>query len=341
MILATLAEVIGFLIQNSLWNAHCYRPMGVSPKKCYHNFMRFRRRRSPQNSIARWLSHLFLPLKRNQHRPWILHPHGLGLVAIVVVSLHISLALILHFPIFPNVLGETDNITTDQVFEQINSQRVNHNLTPLQLNTQLNQAAQQKGQDMLRRGYWAHTSPSGEEPWDFIAKSGYSYNVAGENLARNFHSTEMMISAWMSSPTHRENIIHSKYEDTGIAVVKGTINGKPTTIVVQLFGTPDESGFAGQAELPQQAYAATQVIMNSAANSATNVLGAQLELTPVHFYRAGILTVLAILLGVFTFDMLNAHNKKLKRNVSKNLAHIILLIAVITTVFLAESGSLL
>lgn len=263
------------------------------------------------------------------------------MVAIVVVAIHISLALVLHFPIFPNVLGESDNITPTAVLEQINIERQENNLAPLQWNDQLSLAAQQKGQDMLQRGYWAHTSPSGEEPWDFIAESGYTYSVAGENLARNFHSTEMMLSAWMASPTHRANIVHTKYADTGIAVLKGTMNGKPTTLVVQLFGTPEDSAVANAPELPQQAYAATQVMVNSAANNASNVLGAQLELTPVHFYRAGILTVLAILLGVLTYDMLNAQNKKLKRNVGKNLAHIILLIAVITTVLLAESGSLL
>ncbi|MCD8484017.1 CAP domain-containing protein [Candidatus Woesebacteria bacterium] len=303
--------------------------------------MRLRRQRSPKNRIARWLSHTFLPHKRNHHRPWILHPHGLAMVAIVVVAIHISLALVLHFPIFPNVLGESDNITPTAVLEQINIERQENNLAPLQWNDQLSLAAQQKGQDMLQRGYWAHTSPSGEEPWDFIAESGYTYSVAGENLARNFHSTEMMLSAWMASPTHRANIVHTKYADTGIAVLKGTMNGKPTTLVVQLFGTPEDSAVANAPELPQQAYAATQVMVNSAANNASNVLGAQLELTPVHFYRAGILTVLAILLGVLTYDMLNAQNKKLKRNVGKNLAHIILLIAVITTVLLAESGSLL
>ncbi len=302
--------------------------------------MRLRRgKQTWKQRCTRWLTHTFLPHKKNNHRPWLLHPHGLATVSIVVVALHVSLALVLHFPIFPNVLGEADNITSSDVLSEINKERSAQNLPPLNLSAELSAAAQEKGADMIRQGYWSHTSPTGTEPWDFIHESGYEYSVAGENLARNFHNTDMMVSAWMASQTHRANILHEQYQDTGIAVVKGVMNGRPTTVVVQLFGTPEESPVA--VNLPERAYSATQMVVNNAVGSTTNVLGAQISLTPVHFYRAGILTVLAILMGVLTYDMLHAQSKKLKRNVSKNLAHIILLIATIATVLLAEGGSLL
>jgi hypothetical protein len=65
--------------------------------------------------------------------------------------------------------------------------------------------------------------------------------VAVENLARDFDSTDAMLSAWMTSPTHRENIVHSKYKDIGVAVVNGTLDGVETTLVVQMFGTSTSS----------------------------------------------------------------------------------------------------
>lgn len=285
-----------------------------------------------------WLAHAFLPRRSNRHRPWLLHPNGLAIISTIIVGLHISLAIVLHFPIFPDVLGAEKNITPTEVLASINKQRTEEHLPVLQSNPQLEAAAQRKAEDMFQSSYWAHTSPDGQEPWDFIEESGYAYSVAGENLARNFHSTEMMVAAWMASPTHRDNILHTEYQDTGIAVVNGTLNGKPTTVVVQLFGTPEKVPFA---DLPDQAYATTRMVVNTGVANADSVLGAQLEVTPIHFYRAGVLIILALLLGVLTYDMLHAHRKNLRRNVSKNLAHIILLIAVITTVFLAEGGRLL
>ena len=42
----------------------------------------------------------------------------------------------------------------------------------------------------------------------------------------------------MKSPTHRANIVHSKYKEIGIGVVNGILGGVKTTLVVQHFGTP-------------------------------------------------------------------------------------------------------
>jgi len=285
-----------------------------------------------------WLAHTFLPHKRNKHRAWLLHPPGLATVATAIVGIHISLAVLLHFPILPGVLGENSTLTQSEVLSEINRQRTDDGLPELHNSPALAQAAQQKAEDMFSRSYWAHTSPDGIEPWDFIENSGYKYSIAGENLARNFHSTKMMVSAWMASPTHRQNILHTDYRDTGIAIVEGTINGKQTTVVVQLFGAPERQALA---DLPDQAYATTKIVVNTLGSADTNVLGAQLQMTPVHFYRAGIVTILAILLGVVGYDSLQLKNKRHRRQVGKNLAHIILLIAVITTVLLAESGTLL
>jgi hypothetical protein len=64
----------------------------------------------------------------------------------------------------------------------------------------------------------------------------YNYTYAGENLAMNFSEAEDALSAWLASPTHRDNILSQNYEDIGVAVVVGEINGTETTLVVQLFG---------------------------------------------------------------------------------------------------------
>ena len=91
---------------------------------------------------------------------------------------------------------------------------------------------------MFTDQYWAHTAPDGTEPWTFMHQMGYQYVVAGENLARDFGQTDEMVSAWLASPTHRANIMNPKYQEIGIAVIDGVLEGYETTLVVQMFGTP-------------------------------------------------------------------------------------------------------
>jgi len=43
--------------------------------------------------------------------------------------------------------------------------------------------------------------------------------------------------AWLDSPSHRANLLNSNYKDVGIAILKGDFQGNETTVVVQLFGT--------------------------------------------------------------------------------------------------------
>jgi len=135
-------------------------------------------------------------------------------------------------------LGYSSEITVEKVLQQTNQQRQNNDLPPLLFNSALSESARLKAEDMFVNNYWAHSSPEGSSPWDFIKSTDYQYSVAGENLAKDFYDTPSMVKAWMHSPTHRDNIVHLKYKETGIAVVNGVLGGIKTTLVVQHFGTP-------------------------------------------------------------------------------------------------------
>jgi hypothetical protein len=92
---------------------------------------------------------------------------------------------------------------------------------------------------MFTENYWAHNSPSGNSPWVWFKQEGYNYMYAGENLARGFSNSKDTVDAWMASKMgHKENLLGSNYQEIGIAVEDGVLNGEKTTLVVQLFGTP-------------------------------------------------------------------------------------------------------
>ena len=135
-----------------------------------------------------------------------------------------------------SVLGSESDITINTLLEQTNKERFLVNENPLSLNKNLNQAAYLKARDMFARQYWAHNAPDGTPPWKWFGDANYNYDEAGENLARDFTSTAAVMTAWMSSSKHRENITNKNYHDVGFAIVSGKMNDKPTSIVVAMYG---------------------------------------------------------------------------------------------------------
>ena len=181
-------------------------------------------------------THYFIPQERNNHRATILKPNFL-LFFLILYILNQSVIKTLIM-VKPGILGYSSEITYQKVLEQTNNERKKAGLSALQYNSTLSLSAQKKAEDMFKNDYWAHTSPQGKTPWAFFATAGYKYSVAGENLAKDFYNTDSLMKAWMNSPTHKANIVHTKYKEIGIAVVNGTLGGIKTTLVVQHFGTP-------------------------------------------------------------------------------------------------------
>lgn len=121
----------------------------------------------------------------------------------------------------PTVQASTATSTPDVygIWKGVNNVRSKAGAQQLSLNAQLNQAAKAKCHDMVARDYDDHVAPDGKQPWYFfITQSGYKYQTAGENIATNEGDDAKTISAWMSSPGHKENILRSEFNETGIAI---------------------------------------------------------------------------------------------------------------------------
>lgn len=118
----------------------------------------------------------------------------------------------------------------------------------LTVNPVLTAAAQAKADDMAAKGYFAHVSPDGKNSWYWFKEAGYSFAYAGENLAVDFSDSADVERAWMNSPTHRKNILDTNFTEIGIAVARGTFEGRSTTFVVQMFGTPAAVGASAEVE---------------------------------------------------------------------------------------------
>lgn len=192
------------------------------------------------------LRNFFLPHPKTHKKAHLISWYGILSYLLIFILLNLTLNLVSVFK--PGVLGISSEVNKERIIELTNQERAKNNLSSLSENEQLNNAAMAKAQNMFEENYWAHYSPSGKDPWQFIMAAGYKFMYAGENLARNFYKSEDVVVAWMESRTHRENILNPKYQDIGIAVIEGTLDGQQTVLVVQEFGAQ----FNAVANLPNK-----------------------------------------------------------------------------------------
>jgi uncharacterized protein YkwD len=130
----------------------------------------------------------------------------------------------------------------------INQERARHHELPLQLNAQLQQAAQGHAEEMIAEDYFAHVSPAGLTPVQRIQATGYIPNsqvgyTIGENIAwgtLQLSTPSSIVAAWIASPEHLANILYAPYRDTGMAVVAAVpaslAEGQPGGLYAQEFG---------------------------------------------------------------------------------------------------------
>lgn len=225
-----------------------------------------------------------VPHKANHFRPHAIRRGGIALIVAIVVVLQLGY----NFLANSNVLGTEAQVTTSELLNATNKERERQGQAALRISPELNKAAQLKAKNMFAAQYWAHNAPDGTTPWHWFGLAGYSYSEAGENLAKNFTTSDAIVAAWMASPTHRANILKSAYQDVGFAVMDGELQGKSTSIVVALYGKPEAASVQG-------ATISTQAPIGSSWNPLTQFAVGQLSLSPAAIASLVVLLFAALL----------------------------------------------
>ncbi len=287
-------------------------------------------------SKLKW-THYFIPQEKNNFRADILK-NGFLLLLVGVYFLNQSFIKYLSL-VRPGVLGYSSEITAQKVLDQTNQERSNLGLSELKYNSLLSDSATKKAKDMFTNNYWAHTSPSGTTPWDFFKSVGYQYSVAGENLARDFYDTESLLKAWMNSPTHKANIVNSKYQEIGIGVVNGTLGGIKTTLVVQHFATPVVSVL--NKKEPQSS---EEIVVNNstveAVQSQNNVLSQsqQTYISPLSINKMIGITIFSLIIVVLFIDGYITLKKGIHRLTGSTVSHIGFLLVILLFILYQQQG---
>ncbi len=304
------------------------------------------------------LAHYLFPRHSNNHKAKLLHASTLYFLILSLLAYQVILQAIPLSGV--KILGYASNIPPAKVIELTNQKRAEEGVGALEYNAVLAQAAKEKGEDMLAKDYWAHVSPDGTLPWNFFTDAGYKYKYAGENLARDFSDPVSAVAAWIASPSHKENLLSSKYQHIGVAVVEGELAGIETTLVIQLFGTPVDT-------LPQVPVASAQNITSPAPTpiqvaelaivaetkeevaeiTAASPIGAatkgsnKLLVSPFNVTRNVSLITLSLLLVILVVDGLIVANKKITRIGGRTFAHLAFLGMILAIVIIAQAGKIL
>ena len=119
----------------------------------------------------------------------------------------------------------------DATFCLVNAERTSRGLSSLRRDSDLAQAARGHSKDMVRRDYFAHTSPSGDTLKDRLREAGYGSRGqgwrAGENLGWGTAARatpNALVDAWLESPGHRKILLADDYRELGVGVAGGAPN---------------------------------------------------------------------------------------------------------------------
>lgn len=177
------------------------------------------------------------------HKRWF----ALGVIGLTfILWLDIStpsIALTLQEPTIAQTTRLTPAITVnrisaDRIIQLVNDDRKYVGLSEVHADLTLTKVAQSKAERYAAADHFGHIDLDGGYVWKRLLKAGYSYSLAGENIARMGleRDSDYVVLQWEISPTHFANFVQPEFRDIGIGIAEGMHDGKRMTWIIQLFG---------------------------------------------------------------------------------------------------------
>ena len=98
-----------------------------------------------------------------------------------------------------------------EIIEKINDVRKEQGLGQLLNTKRLTDDASVRAQELEVK--WSHIRPNGTQWYTVDEEAMY-----GENLGKGYTNADEIVDAWMTSPTHRDNILFDKFKTIGVSV---------------------------------------------------------------------------------------------------------------------------
>jgi len=126
------------------------------------------------------------------------------------------------------------------VLQETNAVRQRYGLEPLAWDDRAAVAARGHALDMLERNYFAHDTPEGTTVAERMWRAGVTEVKVGENIAfyEGYTPEEAIakvVTDWMNSPHHRENILRPEFTHLGVGLA---IAGDRVMVVQDFLSRP-------------------------------------------------------------------------------------------------------
>ena len=108
------------------------------------------------------------------------------------------------------------NLAND-VGSVVNDIRAGNGLPAIVVDKALVSAARSHAQDMDRGRFVSHVGSDGTQVAERARAAGFCFRYVNENIAKGFRELDQVMSAWMSSSGHRNNILAARATHFGFA----------------------------------------------------------------------------------------------------------------------------
>lgn len=141
------------------------------------------------------------------------------------------------------IVSASNTLYEQQAIDRANAERADQGLPPLKLVRALSDAARYHANDMAQDGYFEHDTHDrvGRQlewvcsVWSRIGS--YYPSPGAENIAAGYATPQSMMSGWMDSGGHRDNILSMDYREVGVGYAQG---GSWSHYWVMNFGQRDD-----------------------------------------------------------------------------------------------------
>lgn len=148
-----------------------------------------------------------------------------------------------HNPDVPQV-DDKKTAIVKALLTKHNEMRSAAGVPALTLNNRLVFAASRHAQWMADNKKMSHTGADGSNVATRIRAEGYSFRVAGENVAYGYRSVTTVMTGWSNSAGHKANILNSSYRDAGFAYAS---DAQGAVYWCAVFATPS-TGFSSASD---------------------------------------------------------------------------------------------
>lgn len=137
----------------------------------------------------------------------------------------------LYYKIHPPIYEIPKESFSEELLTAINKERAKEKLPSFKTNNTLNFIAYQRALIIQDTDDFSHAATKSGKTFVYFANElGYPYRWLGENMAKKVNSVEEIVSRWMASPKHRDNLLDPRFKEIGIASLKDSV------ITVVIFG---------------------------------------------------------------------------------------------------------